>query len=315
MSDDENSATSDSTKKPFFAIDAEDLGDFTASSDASTSLPPAPVMMGTLSGAATPSEPQAQENMNPWGSATPQMTGNVANINGMFPLQVPAEAMKSAFRWGQFFLGLLFPWVVFIGIVIVAGALDGTQDEHPDFSRSALVSMEPDENGWYVQSVDRTQGESMDFHIAIEYINNTAWTNVYCWYHPYDVEWQNNGKVVEESYSPPSRIGQEVIGEYTESNQTVWFKLNESHTPSTYDVDIYYFDEEASDAYWEEQYSNLDMVDTFLFCGGPLLFIVSTIAAFVKGNKGLGIGLLCSIPMAVIMLPFMFVLLLLMYGF
>jgi hypothetical protein len=45
------------------------------------------------------------------------------------------------------------------------------------------------------------------------------------------------------------------------------------------------------------------------------LFIVSTIAAFVKGNKGLGIGLLCSIPMAVIMLPFMFVLLLLMYGF
>ena len=69
MSDDENSATSDPTKKPFFAIDAEDLGDFTTSSDAPAFLPPAPVMMGTLSGAATPSEPQAQENMNPWGSA------------------------------------------------------------------------------------------------------------------------------------------------------------------------------------------------------------------------------------------------------
>ena len=315
MSDEESSATSDPPKKPFFAIDAEDLGDSTTSSAPSTSLPPAPVMMGTLSGAATPSETHAQENMNPWGSATPQMTGNVAEINGMFPLQVPAEAVKSAFRWGQFFLGLFLPWMVFIGVVIVGGSLDETQDQHPDFSRSVSVSMEPDENGWYVQSVDRTQGESMDFYFDSEYINDTAWTSVYCWYHPYDVEWQNNGKVVEESYSPGSRSAQEVIGEYTESNQTVWFKTNESTAPTTHDVEIFYYDEVASDAYWEEQYSNLDMVDSFLFCGGPLLFIVGTIAAFVKGNKGLGIGLLCSIPMSVIMLPLMFVLLLLMYGF
>lgn len=315
MSDDENLATSDSANKPFFAIEAEDLGDSTASSPPSTALPPTPVMMGTLSGATTSSEPHAQESMNPWGSAPPQMTGNVANINGMFPLQAPAEAVKSAFRWGQFFLGLFLPWVVFIGIVIVAGALDGTQDQYPDFSRSVSVSMEPDENGWYVQSVDRTQGESMDFHIAIEYINGNAWTNVYCWYHPYDVEWQNNGKVVQESPGTRGYLEQEVIGEYTESNQTVWFKTNESTAPTTHDVEIFYYDEVASDAYWEEQNANFDALDSFLFCGGPLLFIVGTIAAFVKGNKGLGIGLLCSIPMSVLMGPFMFVLLLLMYGF
>ena len=68
---------------------------------------------------------------------------------------------------------------------------------------------------------------------------------------------------------PESRSVREVvIGEYTKSNQTVWFKLNESRHASTYDVDIYYFDEEARDAYWEEQYSNLDMVDAFLFAEG-----------------------------------------------
>ena len=315
MSDDESPVTSDSPKKPFFAIDPEELGDSPASSATSTSLPPAPVMMGTLSGAATPSEPQVQENMNPWGGATTQMTGDVGNINGMFPLQVPAEAVKSAFRWGQFFLGLFLPWVVFIGTVVVAGSLDENQDQHPDFSRSVWVSMEPDENGWYVQSVDRTQGESMDFFFNIESINNTAWTNVFCWYHPYDVEWQNNGEVLQESPGTRGSLEEEVIGEYTESNQTVWFKINESTAPTTHDVEISYYDEVASDAYWEEQYANFDMVDSFLFCGGPLLFIVGTIAAFVKGNKGLGIGLLCSIPMSVIMLPFMFVLLLLMYGF
>lgn len=315
MSDDESSVTSDSPKKPFFAIDPEELGDSTAPSVSPTTPPIAPMMMGTLTGGATPSDPQVQENMNPWGSATAQMTGNVANINGMFPLQVPAEAVKSAFRWGQFFLGLFLPWVVFIGVVIIGGSLDETQDQHPDFSRSVSVSMEPDENGWYVQSVDRTQGESMDFFFDTEYINDTAWTSVYCSYHPYDVEWQNNGKVVQESSGTRGYLEQEVIGEYTENNQTVWFKTNESTAPTTHDVEIFYYDEVASDAYWEEQYSNFDMVDSFLFCGGPLLFIVGTIAAFVKGNKGLGIGLLCSIPMSVIMLPFMFVLLLLMYGF
>ena len=315
MSDEENLATSDSANKPFFAIEAEDLGDSTASSPPSTALPPAPVMMGTLSGAATSSEPHAQESMNPWGSVTPQMTGNVANINGMFPLQAPAEAVKSAFRWGQFFLGLFLPWMVFIGTVVIAEALDETQDPYPDFSRSVWVSMEPDENGWYVQSVDRTQGESMEFFFNSEYINDTDWSNVYCWYHPYDVEWQNNGKVIQESPGTRDYLEEEVIGEYTESNQTVWFKTNESTAPTTHDVEIFYYDEVASDAYWEEQNANFDALDSFLFCGGPLLFIVGTIAAFVKGNKGLGIGLLCSIPMSILMGPFMFVLLLLMYGF
>jgi hypothetical protein len=280
MSDEENLATSDSANKPFFAIDAEDLGDSTASSAPSAALPPTPVMMGTLSGAATSSEPHAQESMNPWGSVTPQMTGNVANINGMFPLQAPAEAVKSAFRWGQFFLGLFLPWMVFIGTVVIAEALDETQDPYPDFSRSVWVSMEPDENGWY---------------------------------HPYDVEWQNNGKVVQESPGTRDYLEEEVIGEYTESNQTVWFKTNESTAPTTHDVEIFYYDEVASDAYWEEQNANFDALDSFLFCGGPLLFIVGTIAAFVKGNKGLGIGLLCSIPMSVLMGPFMFFLLLLLY--
>lgn len=314
MSDDENSAATDSTDKPFFAIDVEDLGDSTAPSVSPTSPPLAPMMMGTLAGAATPSEPQVQENMNPWGGATTQMTGDVASINGMFPLQVPAEAVKSAFRWGQFFLGLFLPWVVFIGTVIIAGSLDGNQP-YPDFERSVSVSIEPNENGYYVQSVDRIQGETMDFQFDVAF-NDTAWTNVYCWYHPNDAGYmERNGKVVEESNSPGSRSVQEVIGEYTESNQTVWFKINESHMPSTYDFNIYYFDEVANEAYWDEQYSSVSMLETLFFCGGPLLFIVSTIGAFVKGNKGLGIGLLCSIPMSFVMLPLLFVLLLLMFGF
>jgi hypothetical protein len=57
------------------------------------------------------------------------------------------------------------------------------------------------------------------------------------------------------------------------------------------------------------------MFETLFFCGGPIMFIVATITAFVKGNKGLGIGLLCSIPLSFIMGPVLFVLLLLMFGF
>ena len=177
------------------------------------------------------------------------------------------------------------------------------------------MSIEPNENGYYVQSVDRIQGETMEFQFDVAF-NDTAWTNVYCWYHPNDVGYmERNGKVVEESNSPGSRSAQEVIGEYTEGNQTVWFKINESNMLSTYDFDIYYFDEFASEAYWDEQYSSASTLETLFFCGGPLLFIVSTIGAFVKGNKGLGIGLLCSIPMSFVMLPLLFVLLLLMFGF
>jgi hypothetical protein len=95
----------------------------------------------------------------------------------------------------------------------------------------------------------------------------------------------------------------------------VWFKINESHSPSSNEVTIQYYDEEASDAYWDEQDSDGDMFETLFFCGGPIMFIVATITAFVKGNKGLGIGLLCSIPLSFIMGPVLFVLLLLMFGF
>ena len=74
--------------------------------------------------------------------------------------------MGAVFPWAP------LPWVVSTGFVIAAGALDGTQDEHPDFSRSAWCQWSPMKTDG-MQSVDRTQGESMEFHIDIEYINET----------------------------------------------------------------------------------------------------------------------------------------------
>jgi hypothetical protein len=314
MSDDENPISNDSANKPFFSIDAEDIAD-SAAPPVDKSLPPlAPMIVGALDGSTTQSAPQPQENTISWGGATPQMTGDVANMNGMFALQAPAEAAKSAFRWGQFAIGLFLPWVVFFGLVVVAGLSDGMEEAHPDFSRTVVVTMEPDENGWYLQSVDRNQSESMNFYFPIS-SDNSHYVDVYFWFQPYDaMGWENNGKVMEETYYRGD-YNEEIIGEYTESNQTVWFKINESHSPSSNEVTIQYYDEEASDAYWDEQDSDGDMFETLFFCGGPIMFIVATITAFVKGNKGLGIGLLCSIPLSFIMGPVLFVLLLLMFGF
>jgi hypothetical protein len=272
------------------------------------------MIVGALDGSTTQSAPQPQENTISWGGATPQMTGDVANMNGMFALQAPAEAAKSAFRWGQFAIGLFLPWVVFFGLVVVAGLADGMEEAHPDFSRTVVVTMEPDENGWYLQSVDRNQSESMNFYFPIS-SDNSHYVDVYFWFQPYDaMGWENNGKVMEETYYRGD-YNEEIIGEYTESNQTVWFKINESHSPSSYEVAIEYYDDAASEAYWDEQDSDGDMFETLFFCGGPIMFIVATITAFVKGNKGLGIGLLCSIPLSFIMGPVLFVLLLLMFGF
>ena len=233
----------------------------------------------------------------------------------MFHLQSPAEMANTAFRWGQFFLGLFLPWVLFFGFVFVAGALNETISEPPpDFSRSVAVTMEPDENGWYVQTVDPNQGESLWFNIEVV-DNTTAWVAVDCSYHPYDSWWEDNGKVFEISGDTDGEITEEIIGEYTKSNQTVWFKINERHSPSSYEVEINYYDEDASNAWWDEQYAGGDLFESIVFCGGPVAFIIGTIAAFVRGNKALGIGMLCSIPMSFIMLPLLFVLLLLMFGF
>ncbi len=285
---------------------AEEIQDLESISAMAGAPTPIAIEVGSLGGPAT---------MHPGTMSAPQLTGSVSSMNGMFHLQSPAEMANTAFRWGQFFLGLFLPWVLFFGFVLVAGALNETISETPpDFSRNVAVTMEPDENGWYVQTVDPNQGESLWFNIEVV-DNNTAWVAVDCSYHPYDSWWEDNGKVIEISGDSDGEITEEVIGEYTESNQTVWFKINERHSPSSYEVEINYYDEEASNAWWDEQYAGGDLFESIVFCGGPVAFIIGTIAAFVRGNKALGIGLLCSIPMSFIMLPLLFVLLLLMFGF
>jgi len=58
-----------------------------------------------------------------------------------------------------------------------------------------------------------------------------------------------------------------------------------------------------------------DAIASTLFCGlGPIAYVAGLITAFSRGNKALGYGLLCAVPL-ISMAPLLFVLLLIMFGF
>jgi hypothetical protein len=120
--------------------------------------------------------------------------------------------------------------------------------------------------------------------------------------------------VFKNSYDASNGDFSEVeVGEFTPSNQTIWFKLDGSDI-KTYDVTFFFHDRVAEEAWWDEHGGPEEIFGFILFCGMPVAFVGSTVAAFVRGNKSLGFGLLSAIPAGLIMLPVMAVLALVLFG-
>jgi len=290
--------------RPFFDIELDDAS-FSTKEPAPVFLgsePPMPVQIGSLGAAAEPTP-----------SPSPQLTGNVATVDGMFTFPAPVEATKEGFRWGQFFIGLIAPHTIFFLLAIIASLPGQGGEEMPDFYRFEDVSLSPDSEGWYNVTVEKSLAESVNIDIDLE-STHPEYRSVVMNYWADDVDWEGNGLVFETSYNSSNGDYSETdIGEFTYANQTLWFKL-EGPEAQTYNVTLAFHDLAAEEAWWDEHGGAEEVFSFILFCGMPVAFVIGTIAAFVRGNRALGIGLLSSIPAAFIFLPVMAILLLIMFG-
>jgi hypothetical protein len=304
MLGEENGEAEPSASTPFFAIDPIDA----PSSDehqptlVGGSPPMAPIQVGELGGSSAQGTAPAS-----------QLTGEVNHLQGMFQLQPTTEVAKETFRWGQFFIGLFAPHTVFFVLAIVASVMGSGGEDMPDFYRYDDVSLSPDGEGWYNFTVEKSPAESVNFDIDLG-ASYPEYRSVVMYYWIDDGDWGDNGSVYETSYdSTNGDYSETEIGEYTYANQTVWFKLDGSDV-QTYNVTIVFHDLAAEEAWWDENGGAEDVFSFLLFCGMPVAFVIGTVAAFVRGNRALGIGLLSAIPASFIFLPAMAILLLIMFG-
>ena len=292
--------------RPFFDIE---LGDASSLTEEPTPLfsgsqPPKSIQVGSLGAAAAEPPP----------SPSPHMTGNIASMDGMFTFQAPSEVMKEGFRWGQFFLGLFLPWLVLLLFSVVAEAFEPDWESRQDYSRAEDVVLTPGEDGWYAHVINKTTEESFSLDFGFE-IDSKTWSNIAVYYDPFDEDWERNGQVRQTNYSDDG-YDETVVGEYTPENQTVWFRLDNDSTEEHLAF-LYITDYEAMEAWEIENGGGVgDAIASTLFCGlGPIAYIAGLITAFSRGNKALGYGLLCAVPLAVVMGPALVILLLIMFGF
>lgn len=291
--------------KPFFAIEEEPK-------EVQPQQPPlSGMVMGQVSTQSTPVS--ATQFVAPQSSlGTPQLSGQVNTFTHGGQQFTQLQPQKVGFRWPQFLLGVVIPWIVIFGASFLSAMLeDGYDDEWDSFYRYESYSIVPDDDGWFVQSVSINEGERMEYGSGCCLENNTTTANVWInWGFGYTGMYE--GPVILEEYQneSSSRYEETVIGEYTEANQTLWFKSSQfSAEQITIDVDFY--DYEAAEEYWQ---NNQDFGET-LFCLLPFVYIVGLVVAFARGNSALGIGLLCAIPASILFLPLLFVLALLAFGF
>lgn len=290
--------------RPFFDID---LGDAPSTSQEPTPLssnspPPSSIHIGSLGAAVEAPH-------------SPQLTGTVATMDGAFTFQQPDEATKKSFRWGQFFVGLFMPWAVIFLFSLVVETMQPDWEDMPDFSRAEDVLLTPGEDGWYTHTINKTAEESFRLDFTIDIDSETS-ANINVYYDPRDVDWEDNGKVRQTNYTNYQYDETTVIGEYTPGNQTVWFQLDNASADEHFAF-LYISDYLAMEA-WENEngVGAADAIGSTLFCGlGPIAYITGLIAAFSRGNRALGYGLLCAIPLAVIMGPALIILLVIMFGF
>ena len=304
MAEAEDSPASSTDDKPFFAIDAEDVAEATAAatvtttaSSSATPQPPQPIMLGTLNNPSTHpstdpiSGAAGDMSANPWGAPTPQLTGAINQVQGQGMFAVPAPIEEKGFRWGQFFIGVGAPLLVFIVIGIIGAALEPSWD---DAHRSEEPSLTSEDGSYFQHQLEPSDNEYVTYFSAWfeddgDSIYLDGWADDY----------EDDGRAFTIYQDSPDR--RDAIGQYYPSNQTLSFTLYETST-NQLECIVGYADIDFED----RQERATGFIDAML-CFAPLAFIVGTIAAFVKGNRALGYGLITSIFVGIVVLPVLFI--------
>ena len=301
---DEGGASDGPKEKPFFDIEEE-------RSDSTPQQPPlSGMVMGQVSNQPAP---QAASHFGAAQSSlgAPQLSGQVNTFAHGGQQFAQLQPPKTGFRWGQFLLGITVPWLVIFGSTLLTAFLeDDYNDEWEDFYRYETYSMTADSDGWFVQSVAVSEGEQLEYVYGCCFTDSTTTAEIFStWGYDYGYD---DDTVIVEVYENQSanQYEENVIGNYTRANQTIWFKLSQIEAEEI-SIEVSIYDYEAS----EESYQGNQGFGEMLFCLLPFAYIGGLIAAFVKGNNALGIGLLSAIPAALIFFPLLFVLLLLAFGF
>lgn len=285
--------------KPFFAIDEGAIAE-----DQSNAPPPSGMVMGEVASQA-PTQSTTQFTPPQSSLAPNQLTGQVNTLSYGGQQFAQIQPQKVGFRWGQFLLGIIVPWIVIFGTTFLSGLFLDNQD-FPDFSRNESYAISPDEDGWFVQTVTINNSESLEYLVGCCLEDNTTEANI-------ELSWYDGqSRPIIEQYVNASTNNYEEnnIGAYSSQNQTFWFKSSK-FTAEEIIIEVRFYDYGAD----EEYYSNNQNTGDILFCSLPIFYVIGLVVAFVKGKNALGIGLLCAIPAAVLFMPLMFVLLLLMFGF
>lgn len=280
----------------------------------------------------TPSEPQANVM---WGLPVPSavevgrlgeapsnalpspatfLTGDVALMDGLFAVPVDGEVEKKSFRWRQFFLGLCLPYAVLFSLLVVGALNQPNYEDMPSFSRTERAELEPNEDEWVVYSVEREAFESMNFWFDLG-DNEEEERTVSMYFDPFDDGWSGNGVVHLATYNRTTRsFAEEDIGQFYTGNSTLAFALENSSFDGM-EVYFNFHDYVGENAWWEAQSSGVgERLFELCLSLTPFIYCIGVVAAFVKGNKGLGVGLLTALPMAIVGVPLLFLASLLLLG-
>ena len=320
MAEEADAPPSSNDDKPFFAIDAEDVAEATAAATVATATttapssatpqPPQPMMLGTLSNPATTPAPmsdassqmstaEGEMKANPWGTPTPQLTGDINAMNGqgMFVMPAADPQQPERFRWGQFFAGLFLPFIVLFLFGVGTASLES---DYQDPWRYESVELDGQDGTTFQYQLTPTSDEFFE-SMSTEFEHEGEWYRISCYADYYYNDGNAGGEFPVHQMSRES-YNEVEIGSYYSSNQTVWFSLSNISVDSL-TVEIEYVDEDI--------YNDTMGLSDGVFCLLPLAFVVGTIVAFIRGNRAFGFGMLTSLSLMVI-LPFLFVFLLIL---
>ena len=275
-------------EKPFFAIDAEGLAEAQSSDSPSTPPPPQPVMVGALGD----SGGQPATGGQAWGAPTSQLTGDITAFSGQQMFAIPPIEKKKGFEWGQFLLGLFVPFVVFAIFGLIVGVAESNYEEP---WRYETIRAESDDGASYAVQVTPGPSERLEY----------AWSQFehdgYSYSINFGVYWESTTSTIYQS-NQSGDWREEAIGTYFSDNQTMVFELDNASAEFLM-IELEFLNTEIAD---ENQNGPLEMG----FCLLPIGWLVATIAAFVKGKRSLGWGLLTSAFVGVFLFPLLFFLLL-----
>ncbi|RJU90542.1 MAG: hypothetical protein DWC07_03160 [Candidatus Poseidoniales archaeon] len=281
MSEDDASAS-----RAFFDITAEDVN------QESPSSPPQPILVGGFdAGFSSPDvSPASTDTLESPQSATVapstgHLSGQISTLSGGGLAFAPAMEKKTQ-GWGRFFIGVVAPWIVIGFFTLLFIFIESTNE----YETSENISFSADENG----TVNFQLSPPSPSHSVRFYVSLTE-DNIMMDYDPYWNGEASSVPVIQYGYES-SRYRETSIGEYTPSTGEVSFTSVDLVNQS-FETDVWYHDED---------YAGEDGAAFVFSCCLPILYLGSVIAAFVRGEKRLGWGLLTSLVGGAFLVPLVF---------